>query len=165
MYDSGQVRIEKIFKLIEGCQYGIHDISRTELDPDSQLPRFNMPLELGVFLGAQRFGTAVQRRKNCPVLDREPYRYQKFMSDIAGQDIAAHGGNPVTLISHVRDWLCAVGSPRQQPGGQAIALNFAAFRADVPAICEKLRLVVTQLTFVDYRNVVNAWLTLPQFSR
>jgi hypothetical protein len=46
---------KRIFKLIEGCQFGIHDISRTELDTDSQLPRFNMPLELGMFLGAQRF--------------------------------------------------------------------------------------------------------------
>jgi hypothetical protein len=54
IYNSGQVRIEKIFKLIENCQFGNHDISRTELDVDSKLPRFNMPLELGVFLGAQR---------------------------------------------------------------------------------------------------------------
>ncbi len=44
IYNSGQVRTEKIFKLIENCQFGIHDISRTELDVESKLPRFNMPL-------------------------------------------------------------------------------------------------------------------------
>ncbi len=59
IYNSGQVRIEKIFKLIESCQFGIHDISRTELDADSKLPRFNMPLELGMFSGAQRFGAGL----------------------------------------------------------------------------------------------------------
>lgn len=92
VYDSGQVRIDKIMELIEGCRFGIHDISRTELDPVNGLPQFNMPLELGIFLGAQRFGSGKHREKNCLVLDREPYRYQKFISDIAGQDIAAHGG-------------------------------------------------------------------------
>src|SRR5262249_5963635 len=30
------------------CKYGIHDISRTEVTSASGLPRFNMPLELGV---------------------------------------------------------------------------------------------------------------------
>jgi hypothetical protein len=54
--DSGQVRIEKIFKIIAECRFGIHDISRTGLDLASGLPRFNMPFELGAFLGAKRFG-------------------------------------------------------------------------------------------------------------
>ena len=30
--DGGQTRIDKIFALIEQCRYGIHDLSRTELD-------------------------------------------------------------------------------------------------------------------------------------
>ena len=49
--------------MIADCRYGIHDISRTELDRDSGLPRFNMPLELGIFLGAKRFGAEEQKRK------------------------------------------------------------------------------------------------------
>ena len=35
IYNSGQVRIEKIFRLIETCRFGIHDIYRTELNADS----------------------------------------------------------------------------------------------------------------------------------
>lgn len=85
--DSSDTRIAKIYKLIEACELGIHDISRTELDSVNDLPRFNMPLELGIFLGAKRFGSAKQRKKKCLVLDRERYRFQKFCSDIAGQDI------------------------------------------------------------------------------
>jgi hypothetical protein len=54
--DASEVRIEKILKIIEECQLGIHDLSRTELDRATRLPRFNMPLELGLFLGARRFG-------------------------------------------------------------------------------------------------------------
>ena len=48
-----------------------------------------MPLELGIFLGAKRFGRAEQKGKVCLILDTERYRYQQFMSDIAGQDISA----------------------------------------------------------------------------
>ena len=47
--DAGQVRIDKILKIVEECRYGIHDVSRTELDRRNRLPRFNMPLELGLF--------------------------------------------------------------------------------------------------------------------
>jgi len=51
--DASQVRIEKIYRLIASSAFGIHDISRTEPDDENRLPRFNMPLELGVFLGAK----------------------------------------------------------------------------------------------------------------
>ena len=74
--DASEVRIDKIYNIIADCRYGIHDISRTELDRDSNLPRFNMPLELGIFLGAKKFGIEEQKRKKCLVLDREQYRYQ-----------------------------------------------------------------------------------------
>jgi hypothetical protein len=82
--DAGSVRFDNIVELIRECRFGIHDVSRTELDKVSSLPRFNMPLELGIFLGAMRFGSGKQRQKHSLVLDREPYRYQKFVSDISG---------------------------------------------------------------------------------
>ena len=72
--DGGQTRIEKLFNLIEECRFGIHDLSRTELDAVNQLPRFNMPLELGMFLGAKRSPPDKDRdRCSCP---RKPSREQ-----------------------------------------------------------------------------------------
>lgn len=47
--DSGIVRIQKIEQIIADCRFGIHDICRVEADPQTQLPGFNMPLELGLF--------------------------------------------------------------------------------------------------------------------
>ena len=90
--DTSQVRISKIFSIISDCRIGVHDLSRTEVRGPARLPRFNMPLELGMFLGAKQYGDITQQRKICLVLDRKPFRYQMFCSDIAGQDIAAHGG-------------------------------------------------------------------------
>ncbi|WP_206020694.1 hypothetical protein [Roseococcus sp. SYP-B2431] len=89
----------------------MHDISRTELDDVNALPRFNMPLELGLFMGAVRFGTGAQRRKVCLILDRERYRFQRFISDIAGQDIREHGDDVDRAIHALRSWLAA--QPRQ----------------------------------------------------
>lgn len=48
--NSADVRVEKLYRIIGECRFGIHDISRTSLDRASGLPRFNMPLELGLFL-------------------------------------------------------------------------------------------------------------------
>jgi hypothetical protein len=69
--NAAENRFAKICTIIKDCAYGIHDISRTEVDGDPPLPRFNMPLELGVFLGARQLGTASQRSKRCVIYDRE----------------------------------------------------------------------------------------------
>lgn len=62
--NGSDIRIDKIKKLIEEAKYSIHDISRTELDLENNLPRFNMPLELGVVLGAKFFGNKKHQEKN-----------------------------------------------------------------------------------------------------
>src|SRR5690349_7037133 len=55
--DNGlENRLLKIQSCIKACRYGIHDISRTELN-ENGLPRFNMPFELGIFFGAKYFGS------------------------------------------------------------------------------------------------------------
>ena len=159
--DASQVRIERIGGIIASCKFGVHDISRTELDTLTQLPRFNMPLELGMFLGAKRFGPSKHKSKTCLILDVERYRYQKFISDIAGQDIAAHGGNPDEGIKAVRNWLSAATSKTVKiPGGAAIAKRYATFRAELPATCQRLQLNVDELTFSDYVLQVEEWLKL-----
>jgi len=96
--DSGQTRVEKILDIIESSKFGIHDVSRAGVDRNTKLARFNMPLELGFFLGAKRYGSERDRQKRCLVLDRDRYRYRNFCSDISGQDIRAHGDDPRTAI-------------------------------------------------------------------
>ena len=149
--DASQVRIEKIETIIATCRFGVHDISRTELDSVTGLPRFNMPLELGMFLGAKRYGRAEQKRKICLILDVERHRFQKFISDISGQDIAAHAGDPIRAIRAVRDWLSnATPKTTTIPGGAAIARRYEVFRNELPAMCSRLQLKVDELTFNDY---------------
>lgn len=157
--DAAGTRIDRIMDLIGNCPLGIHDISRTDPDPVSGLPRFNMPFELGLFLGARRFGDTRQRAKNCLVLDRERYRYQKFLSDIAGQDIDAHGNDPAKLITKVRNFLRTHSGGRRLPGGAVIKRDFDQFETRKPAICAALELVPGELTFVDFAYLVAHYLS------
>jgi len=157
--DSGEVRAQKILEIIQECRFGIHDLSRTTLDSTYRLPRFNMPLELGVFLGAKRFGTGVQRRKSCLVLDRDLYRYQVFCSDISGQDIRAHANQVLMAVRAVRNWLQAnLPHPANLPGPSAIESRYVEFRRQLPAMCRFSMLRESELTFIDYRTMVQGWI-------
>lgn len=158
--DASEVRIEKIANIIRESRFGIHDLSRTELDEKSRLPRFNMPLELGMFLAAKRFGDATQRRKVALILDRRQYRYQRFISDIAGQDIRCHENRPNEAIRTVRNWLSSASRRRRIPGGTTIRRRYAKFRKDLPKLCDELGLDREDLTFNDFCSVVAHWLEL-----
>lgn len=151
------MRLEKIFSLISQCRFGIHDISRTELDQSSGLPRFNMPLELGIFLGAKKFGRGVQKGKIALILDRDRYRYQQFISDIAGQDISDHNSDPKEAIRVVRDWLRSA-SRFSTPSGSTIASRYTQFINDMPLLCEELQLDPDQLIFNDFTTLVVEWI-------
>ena len=152
------VRIDNICQLIRECNYSIHDISRTEVaDQPYKLPRFNMPLELGLFLGAKRFG-GHSAQKQCVILDRAPYRYHRFISDIGGQDIRSHENSPRKAIRRVRDWLQIAPSKATIPGGDKIWKDYRRFRCELPAVAEEADLNPMQLTFIDYLLLANTWL-------
>lgn len=70
--NAGQARLYKIVEIISECRYGIHDLSRTELSRN--LPRFNMPLELGLDLGCRHYGSGRLRDKRLLVMDKQKHR-------------------------------------------------------------------------------------------
>lgn len=156
--DGSEVRIEKIFKIVAECRLGVHDLSRTELDAEHLLPRFNMPLELGIFLGAKRFGGDEHRNKSALILDTERFRCQKFISDIAGQDIKAHGGQPERCVEEVRNWLLSASATKDLPGPDAITAAYTQYLAELPSICALRRLNPRKLTFNDKTNLIYYWL-------
>lgn len=156
--DTSQIRVSKIVRIISECRVGIHDISRTQLDRKSKLPRFNMPLELGMFLEAKEYGSKPQREKICLVLDREQHRYQKFCSDIAGQDISAHKGRVEIAVSVVRDFLRSAQPQVMIPGGAQIHRRDLAFLTELPILCRELGLKKGELIFNDSTTLVSAWL-------
>ena len=156
--DASQVRIDKIYKIINESMYGIHDISRTEPIGSSGLPRFNMPLELGIFLGAKKYGDSEQKRKNCLILDIDRYNYQKFISDIAGQDINAHKNDPRTLVRKVRDWLRNASGRVTIPSSSIIWGRYQTFLDELPELCNAANFDLKELIFNDFSILITEWL-------
>lgn len=156
--NAGKFRLEKIMGIIAECKYSIHDISRTELDPKFNLPRFNMPLELGLDLGCHRYGHGKLKSKVSLILDKTRYRYQKFISDIAGQDVSTHAGSPKQAIIQVRRWLSTESRRAHIPAGDIIYRRYRVFRRALPALCDQLNLDVKDLTFSDFSRLIAHWL-------
>jgi hypothetical protein len=80
--NSAESRLHKIMEMIASCKYSIHDLSRVELDAATQLPRFNMPLELGIDLGCRHY---LHTDKVLLILDSNKHRYQRYVSDLAAR--------------------------------------------------------------------------------
>lgn len=156
--DSSQNRLDKIFRLVAECRYGVHDISRTECDPQLHLPRFNMPLELGVFLGCKHFGGSAHAAKACLIVDTEPFRYQRFLSDISGYDIHSHHGCPELLVRQVTEWLRVLLRGQELPGGARMWRRYVRFQADLPVLLQRAQVEAEELTFADYSLLCQRWL-------
>ena len=159
--NAGTVRIDKIQDIIAQCKYSIHELSRTQLDKTYRLPRFNMPLELGIDLGCKRFGKEHEQEKVVLVMDIERYRYQKFISDISGQDIYSHGGTQRGIVNEIREWLRSELDPRSViiPSGGEILSRFRAFKRALLSICARLHWDSERLRFLDYAYAVASWIS------
>ena len=128
------------------------------MDAITGLPRFNMALELGIFLGAMQFGE--QKSRHCLILDREPLRYRLFCSDIAGYDPKVHNGDYLIAVGVIRNWLRGVSQPSVEkiPGSLEITQQYLSFRNDLPGICLQCSIPEEDLAFVDYSTFVTTWL-------
>ncbi len=119
--DSGEARIEKIFELVESSRYSIHDLSRCQAQEAGEHYRLNMPLELGIDFGCRRFGSERLSNKVFLILEEERHRYQVAVSDLAGFDIEAHGGEYATAVLKVRNWIMVQGSFERLEARQLIS--------------------------------------------
>jgi hypothetical protein len=156
--DASQTRIAKLTKIIEQCRFGIHDLSRTQLDPINHLPRFNMPLELGLFLGAKFYGGDVQQNKRALIMDVDRYRFQKFISDLAGMDINEHNGDVLIAVRVTRNWLANVSRRKIQSADRIVQL-YQNFTAELPLDAAALGFDPNNIPYVDFERMVVAWLT------
>jgi hypothetical protein len=166
--DSGKgiMRYDRLCELIEDCDFGIHDLSRTEANEEG-LPRFNMPFELGLFLGAQRFGGRRQKRKQTLVVVHTKHVLGKYLSDLAGVDPVAHEGDTQRLVRAVRDFFVRAlaeeaqtnGAPaRRLPGAAAINARFREFQKALPGIAKAGAFDVAELdpieAYIDFTFAV-----------
>lgn len=151
--DGSDYRLDKIIRYIQNCKYGVHDISRTELNPN-HLPRFNMPFELGLFFGAKRFGIKEQKKKVALIFERTRFSYQQYISDLNGVDTKAHDNSPDLAIEKLRNWLATTSKRTTIPGHKIIQKEYAVFQTNLPAIVELAGLDINDIPFNDFCKIV-----------
>jgi hypothetical protein len=93
-----QGRLGRIIELIEKSDVSIHDLSRIETR--SGIPRFNMPLELGLALYRSH---ATNGRHHVFVFEGRRHRAQRSTSDINGIDPLIHNGRPKGVMVGLRN--------------------------------------------------------------
>lgn len=156
--DAGDIRLDKIARLITESAYSIHDLSAVELDKTNQLPRFNMPFELGMVIGCKKIARAHYARRPMLVLERTPYTSQKCLSDIAGQDLKAHAGSVHKTISIVRGWLLQQSNRQNIPGHVRIQNAFTDFYELLPDLCSEAELEADDVSYSDFVILAQQWL-------
>lgn len=162
---SNETRLDKIGRIILESRLSIHDISRVK-SISNPLPRFNMPFECGLAMGAIRFGQAAQNR-DFLLLVGEPFQDKSTLSDLAGQDSKAHQNDPKLAVNAVRAFLSAKkNSADRTRGAEAIWKRYLLFKTQLPQLVEEIELTVNEIDSFDYLpdwiNIVALWQAKPQ---
>lgn len=159
--NATETRLDSIINLIDQCKYGVHDLSRVELDEANRLPRFNMPFELGIFYGAKKFGTDKKNKsRSCIIFEKEQYSYQKFISDISGIDIKNHDNLPKNIIFAIRNWLSTSSKRITIPYAPLIFSRYEKFHNYFINLCDSQNIDCNSLPFIDLTRNVSDWLKL-----
>jgi hypothetical protein len=93
-----QGRLKTIIELIEESEFSIHDLSRVEVSRG--VPRFNMPVELGLALYRSH---VTEGKHRTFIFESKAHRAQRSTSDVNGIDPQIHKGTPRGLMSALRN--------------------------------------------------------------
>jgi hypothetical protein len=128
---GGTRRLDRIFSLIKSCRYSIHDLSRVEIDATTaSVPRFNMPLELGLAICWADLNPDLHDWFVC---EAERYRLLKSTSDLNGTDPYIHGGTPEGVLRE----LCNAFRRGRAPSVPEMVAVYRFVESNVDAILDR----------------------------
>lgn len=161
-YNDGGLRLKKIYELVKGCRYGIHDLSMVSLDLINNLPRFNMPFELGIDFGCKEYGGGSAEGKRFLIFESSKYELKKYLSDLAGCDPVCHEGKPEIVIKEVRKWLFNSVSESDEyhlvPGEKQIQKDFIGFLRELPTTCIDMHIDSTSISYKNVVSLMKGWI-------
>jgi len=121
-----QGRLETIIGLIGESNFSIHDLSR--IQPSKGIPRFNMPVELGLALYHSHVTKGMHR---VYVFESKPYRAQRSTSDINGIDPQIHNGTAKGVMAGLRNIFRQPGDVTTVP---EMLISYRAVREKLPEL-------------------------------
>lgn len=161
-FDASVSRLESIIAMIGNSEISIHDLSRIQFNKD-ELPRFNMPFELGLDFGAKHYHPELRNKSFC-ILVGESYTYQAYLSDLAGRDPAVHNNDEQTLCFRVAAFLHSLGQFDKAPlNYNIIWQSYNRFQEELKEMVENDVLhekVVAELTPSNYITLIDNFLAV-----
>ncbi|MDZ4843376.1 MAG: hypothetical protein SH859_14720 [Hyphomicrobium aestuarii] len=133
--DNSDIRMDKLHRLIKDSGHSLHDLSRTDVKL-GELPRFNMPFELGMVIGLKRFGAKSLRGHGVKIMVAEPYKLPAYLSDLGGNDPVAHHNEPEKVIGIVCTYLQKSPDGVILAGPKRYATAYNDFGRKLPLIAE-----------------------------
>ncbi len=91
--ENGNGRLARLLELIAECHFSIHDLSRVGTPV-----RFNMPFELGL---AFAIAQARSPKGGFILLESQPFRIDRTLSDMKGRDPVIHSGSYIQLVNGI----------------------------------------------------------------
>lgn len=151
-FEGDANRLQKITNLIQDCQFGIHDVSHKD-------GRLNMPLELGLFIGCQKYGVGKQKKKSYLILEGKRYSSKIYLSDLAGQDPMAHEFKVMSVMGCVRDWLTSKSSyPDGIPHLPYLMAKYLEFNTQLPEMCTYNHWSPKRLLFPEFSGLASSFI-------
>jgi len=117
---SGRDRLDRIFQLLSRCGTSLHDLSRVSLSGALQVPRFNMPFELGI-----AYCLSKHSNHRFFVLEEQTFRLQATLSDLNGHDPHIHEGSQDGILSCILDCFGTPGDAPSPRDLRALAMKLA----------------------------------------
>src|SRR5689334_6959085 len=112
----------------EESDFSIHDLSRVEVSRG--VPRFNMPVELGLALYRSY---ASKRRHRIFIFESKLYRAQRSTSDVNGIDPQIHNGTPTGVMRGLRN---IFRQPRDVTTVPEMLTSYRAVKSKLPELSE-----------------------------
>ncbi len=134
--DCSESRLMKIIEIMKKSEYGIHDLSLNK-SSKKEYCRMNMPLELGIDFGLKSSGNDQLSTKSMLILEKKKNEYDKYISDLSGNDIFAHENKTDKLVEIVRDWLVEAKATKERKGSKEIWNDYNDFNSYIWSVREK----------------------------
>ncbi len=128
---SGRPRLERILEALNACRYSIHDLSRCRGEGNSNLARFNMPLELGMAMAIQAAGTPPDVHEYLVLVPHGLHLHQQYISDLAGLDPQTHDGTPPRLVAEVLAWLLTAAEAPAELSPEEVVAKLPGFEGEL----------------------------------
>jgi hypothetical protein len=124
MRETGLGRLRRIRTVMAACQVSIHELCYACCRP----ARFNMPFELGLAVALRFSG----ERHDFHILESEPHRLQRTLSDLNGIDPLIHNNDPARAIRCVLSVIGRRG--RNPPAAQITGLYQQIWKTVIPRL-------------------------------